>query len=186
MKHAILIIVLSSITTLAFSQTNLALPLRDSIIIYEDVVKVSDTLSADKLFTMAQTWFANTFKDAKSVLQVNDRQSMKLIGKSSQLLYRAFASTPATYIYYSVSVDIKQGRYRYRLYDFGFEIGNQSEEASRGYSHYLHGEVHKVFPESKKQAFKRYEHDYGFIDLTANSIISSLKRYMKNPNDDNF
>lgn len=169
----------------SFSQ-NIILPLKDSAIYYEDIVKVSHTVSADKLFTIAQTWFANTFKNSKSVLQVNDRQSMKLIGKGLALLHPSFGSTLETYIYYTVAVDIKQGRYRYKVYDFGFESGNETEDASGGYSHYLHGEIHKALFESKKQATKRYEHDYGFIGFTATNLILSLKNSMSNLNADNF
>lgn len=185
MKRLLLAILLLSLSIKAVSQ-NIVLPLKDSMIYYEDVVKVADTVSADKLFSLAQTWFANTFKNSKSVLQLNDRQSMKLIGKGLEFLHPSFASTPATYIYYTVAIDIKQGRYRYRIYDFGFETGNESEGASKGYSHYLHGEIHRVGFEGKKSAIKRYEHDYGFIGITANNLILSLKNSMNNLNADSF
>jgi hypothetical protein len=185
MKILLLAIVLLTISIRSNCQ-QLNLPLKDSAIYYEDVVILSDTDNASKLFSIAQTWFANSFKDSKSVLQVNDRQSMKLIGKGVALIHPEFESTLPTYIYYTIAVDIKQGRYRYRVYDFGFESGSQTEDASKGYSHYLHGEIHKLLFESKKQALKRYVYDYSFINKTAISLIKSLKNNMNNLNADSF
>ena len=185
MKQILLVILSVAISNKCFSQ-GIVLPLKDSSIYYEEVVKVADTVSADKLFTLAQTWFANTFKNSKSVLQVNDRQSMKLIGKGVAYMHKVYGSDLDEYIYYTIAVDIKPGRYRYRVYDIGFEAGSQTEGASKGYSHYLHGEIHKQLLESKKQALKRYENDYGFIGLTTNNLIKSLKNSMTNLNADNF
>ena len=185
MKRVFVIAFLSLITHCSYSQS-INLPLKDSSIYYEEIVKVSDTVSADKLFSLAQTWFANAFKNSKSVLQVSDRQSLKLIGKGIAFLRSGIGNNLDIYVYYTVAIDIKQGRYRYRFYDFGFESGAQTEEASRGYSHYLHGEIHKMLFETKKQALKRYEYDYGFIGNTATKLISDLKSSMNNLNADNF
>ncbi|HTI60766.1 DUF4468 domain-containing protein [Mucilaginibacter sp.] len=185
MKFFLPIILLFALSFRCLSQ-NVALPLKDSLIYYEEVVTAPDTANKDILFSLAQTWFANAFKNSKSVLQVNDRQSMKLIGKGVSLLRNGYGNRSDEYIYYTIAVDIKPGRYRYRIYDFGFESGSQTEEASIGYSHYLHGEIHKMVLESKKQALKRYEYDYRMIGLTATSLIGSLKNAMNNLNADNF
>jgi hypothetical protein len=186
MKKNILII-LFAFLCLKVNAQKIELPLKDSDVVYEEVVKLKDTtVSSDKLFSLAQTWFANTFKDSKSVLQVNDRQSLKLIGKGVVLFTKGFGNTLDTYVYYTVAVDIKQGRYRYRVYNIGFETGNSIDELSKGYSHYLHGEIHRIIFESKKAALKRYENDFTVVNTKINNLIISLKSNMNNLNADNF
>lgn len=188
MKRIFVIALLSLITHYSYSQSNI-LPLKDSSIYYDEIVKVSDTVNADKLYSLAQTWFAKAFKNTKLVLQVNDRQSLKLIGKGITFLKKGIGDNLDIYIYYTIAVDIKQGRYRYRFYDFGFESGGQTEDASKGYSHYLHGEIHRMLFESNKQALKRYEFDYFdylAINKTALKLIADLKISMSNINADNF
>ncbi len=185
MKKNLLIILFGLLCIKANAQ-KIELPLKDSDVVYEEVVKLQDTtISSDKLFSLAQTWFANTFKDSKSVLQVNDRQSLKLIGKGVVLFTKGLNNID-TYIYYTVAVDIKQGRYRYRVYNIGFETGNSTDDLSKGYSHYLHGEIHRALLESKKAALKRYENDFYFVNKKISDLITSLKANMNNLNADNF
>lgn len=164
------------------------LPLKDSIVYYEDVVQYKDTtISADKLFTLAQTWFANTFKSSKSVLQVNDRVSMKLIGKGTASYSNGVGVDAISYISYTIAVDIKNGKYRYKVYDitFGHVSGNE-EDVSKGYSHYLHNEIHRALFESKKNALNRYERDFNAVGYNITNLISSLKSNMNNLDADKF
>jgi hypothetical protein len=184
MKKLILILFLLPLFAKA---QKIELPLKDSAIVYEEVVVIKDsTASADRLFTLAQTWFANTFNNSKSVLRVNDRVSHQLIGKGSELFQAGFGYNTNSYFNYTIAVDIKDGKYRYRVYDLTMDGGGSVYQISEGYSHYLHDEVKKLPFESKKAAIKRYEKEFIFADTKVRNLIQSLKSNMSNLNADAF
>jgi hypothetical protein len=87
-------------------------------IVFSEVVKV-DSVSKDELYTRAREWFAKTFKSAQDVLQMDDKESGKLIGKgSSKGVNHLQLSTNSFYLNYMISITIKDGRYRYEVTDF--------------------------------------------------------------------
>ncbi len=170
-----------------YAQEKIQLPLKDSAVVYEEVVRLTDTtISSDKLFTQAQNWFANTFKNSKSVLQVNDRQSSKLIGKGLSLYAHGINNEPDTYLYYSIDITVKNGRYRHRIYNIGFTSGTTDWLLDQSYSHYLHNEIHKMWYESKKQGLARYVNEINFANATALALATSIKSFMTNISADNF
>jgi hypothetical protein len=185
MKKLILILFLLPLFAKA---QKIELPLKDSTIMYEEIISVKDSgATADKMFTLAQSWFANTFNNSKSVLRVNDRVSHQLIGKGSELFENGIGYNPSVYLNYTIAVDIKDGKYRYRVYDLSYESGSgYFYQLSQGYSHYLHDEIKQMVFESKKKAIKRYEKEFIFADTKARALIQSLKSNMSNLNADAF
>ena len=182
-KLILLLLILSGVNVYA---QKIKLPLQDSTIVYENVVKLKDTTTnADKLFSFAQTWFANTFKNPKSVLLINDRHSAKLIGKGAILCSPATAKLPAAYLYYLAEVVVKNGRYRYRFYGISYDFGHGETDLSTAYQHYKEGNLHKLAFESKNGAAKRYEDYFNFADKNITQLISSLTTGMNGTDADN-
>ncbi len=80
---------------------------------FSEVVRVDD-VPADKLFSRGRAWFATTYKDSKSVLQM--AEDRKLIGKAAESfnLDGGFAlGNIAVRVSYDISVECRDGRYKY-------------------------------------------------------------------------
>lgn len=91
---------------------------------YSGVVFVDSVSSKEELFERGRIWFANTFKDSKEVLQVNDKENGELIGRGAMKFEsETFSGSSATrgYIYFDIKVYTKQGRYRYEVTNFTHE-----------------------------------------------------------------
>ncbi len=153
------------------------LPLKDSVIVFEEIVVLKDSsVKADKIFSAAQTWFTNTFKNAKSVLQVNDPGQFKLIGKGTQVITAPTARIAGTKLNYSISIDAKDGRYRYRIYNFIYNNGTYENEMSPAYSNYLHDQYKKEPLESQRVAEGRINALYNLINSLGKYLGTSLKK----------
>jgi hypothetical protein len=87
---------------------------------FNEVVKV-EGVSKDDLYLRAREWFAKSFRSSKDVIQMDDKASGKIIGKGgakgtySQLLF-----TGPLYVEYTITIVVKDGRYRYEISDFGY------------------------------------------------------------------
>lgn len=80
---------------------------------YSEVVYV-ENVSADELFIRGQTWFAKTYSDSKSVLQMADNNV--LVGKAAEgfNIDGGFVLGSITVrITYDISVECRDGRYKY-------------------------------------------------------------------------
>lgn len=89
-------------------------------LLFSEVVAVKD-VSANELYTRAKVWFATAFVDSKAVLEVQDKEAGLLVGKGS------FTYEPNIFmssslirgqVRFSVSISLKDGRYKYSFSDF--------------------------------------------------------------------
>lgn len=104
-----------------------------SPVIYSEVIQV-DSVSKNELYSRAKIWFVKTYKSSKDVLQLDDKEDGKIIGKAVMKYVPSFLSgSSATkgYINYTISVFVKEGRYKYEITDFmhdpdGFETAPYS------------------------------------------------------------
>ena len=123
---------LFSISALAFlsissvlGQTNTPnLPI-DSLsgkITYTEVVYVDSLANKQELFSRAREWFAKAYKSSTKVIQMEDKESGKLVGKALMKVYFkeriGNRYLPGGYINYTISIYIKDGRYKYEITDF--------------------------------------------------------------------
>ena len=81
---------------------------------YEDIVKL-EGIEKDVLYIRANEWFAKTFKLANAVIQVQDKEAGKIIGRGS------ISVTNLGYDYgvfeFTLSFTAKEGRYKYVITD---------------------------------------------------------------------
>lgn len=67
-------------------------------------------LSKDELFTKTQSWFAVTFVDSKSVLELQDKENGRIIGKGMTEFYNAgIAQIPTRF---TMIIDFKDNKIR--------------------------------------------------------------------------
>lgn len=90
---------------------------------FSEVKTVDSTFTKDDLYLKTKMWFANTFKDAKEVIQLDDKENGIIIGKGSISIYHSQAvfakqGDYTGYIRFTIKVQVKDGRYKYELYNF--------------------------------------------------------------------
>lgn len=109
MKHFLLII------SLLFYLSSLAQE-------YAEVVQVEGK-SSTELYSLGKQWFVNTFNSANAVLQMDNPELGKLIGKGITNIYDAYqtggiGNIPVSVNYklsYTVNLSVKEGRYKYSI-----------------------------------------------------------------------
>lgn len=89
----------------------------------EEVIEVPGA-NALELYQRSERWFANTFKDANNVLQIQDIDQKLLMGKGATTTIwttgKGMSSVSGTNpVGYSVEAQCKDGRCRFRVYDIG-------------------------------------------------------------------
>lgn len=129
---------------------------------YTEVVQVPNK-NADQLYSCAREWFAETFKSADKVLQMDDPVAGKLIGKGMGSLTVKSGMVPVSFNYdFTVKVFIKEGRYKYIIQD----IAVISEGVRTNYEEY----------EAAKEKFKKKKKRVAFFNDIINSIDSDMTK----------
>lgn len=88
-------------------------------------------VSADELYSRAKRWFADMYKDAQEVIQLDDAGNRTIMGKAvftftTDVLIGG--GTRRGHVKYSIEIACKDGRYRLRMYDY-IHSGNRYYDA---------------------------------------------------------
>lgn len=101
-------------------------------IVYTEVVEMPNVIK-DALYSRAYEWFAKSFKDAKNVIQMQDKDAGKIIGKGIfdgiNVKCCMGLSSVIGYVQFTLSIYLKDGKYKYEITDFVHE-GHWSSNAS--------------------------------------------------------
>jgi hypothetical protein len=109
------IILLTVLITKA--QDSLKIPLKDCKIYYEQIVDVPN-MTKDQLFKNAKMWYVESFKYSKSVIQNENLSDGNITGKGNTQFTCGKSFTPtAEAAYFTIAIDIKDNKYRVRIYD---------------------------------------------------------------------
>lgn len=95
---------------------------------YTEVVKI-DSTTQNLLFSSAQKWFVETFKNAKDVIQVENRENGEIIGKGTfhiQTNRFGYSAIGLGVVRFQVQVDVKDGRYKYSFSNF-IHVGDKPQ-----------------------------------------------------------
>jgi len=158
---------------------------------FTNVVQVD---SADKaeLFARARSWFNTTFKSSKDVLNISDKETGELAGKGLTQFYSNSglgASAVKGVLHFSVTIQVKDGRYKYIITNFtheshgpptnSYDFGLITEDEACPYNIPMTPKKwrNKVWAELQESSNKEAE-----------LLISSLKIAMNTPtfNNDNW
>lgn len=87
---------------------------------YTDVVSVDSLVKKQELFSKVREWFAKTYNSSTNVIQMEDKENGKIVGKALIQIYKKTAITNYEWgaIHYTISIYIKDGRYKYVITDF--------------------------------------------------------------------
>jgi len=166
MKKLILIITFSLVLGKLFCQD----------LIYTEVVEVSGKTSKE-LYNCAQTWFAETYNDGKSVIQVDKFEDEKgtIIGKALLKYDQGFLSASGTtrgVINYLIKIETKEGKYKYEIYQFYHEanrtVGNASENS-----------FGKITTNLEYEGEIRAFYNQGWYNRVWNDIKSQISEYIE-------
>jgi hypothetical protein len=159
-----------------------ALSFGQTPLIYTDVVKV-DSVSQDELYNRAKVWFTTTFISANDVIQLDNKQEGQIVGKPNMNY------TPSVFeanvrikgiIKYSISIWLKEGRYKYEITDF---IHVPTGVSSYGNIDFGLISTDEEFPRINKGMFKKWSNNVWKdikkqIDSNINPLIENLKEGM--------
>lgn len=86
---------------------------------YSEVVKVDSSTSKQELYSRGREWFAKAYNSSNNVLQMDDKDNGKLVGKALIKVYHKFLGEhPSGYINYTIALYLKDGRYKYEITNF--------------------------------------------------------------------
>lgn len=90
-------------------------------ITYSEAVFVDSLTNKQELFSRTREWFAKTYKSSTNVIQMEDKENGKIVGKALMQVYHKGLFSElyeSGYINYTISIYIKDGRYKYEITDF--------------------------------------------------------------------
>ena len=180
MQKTLTLLLLLLLTTAAWGQKKNASPVElplnaEGNIYYEGVVRVDSTITKTDLYRRGREWFVNTYLDPTEVLQLDDKAEGKMIGPG-RYRYSFFMGVFFDIrMLFVLNLDVKDGRYRYRIYNFVNTTLLSNHSATRVYRM----DYEQINKEYKAGKHPRYN---GKIivefDKEVKSIIASLEKAM--------
>ena len=124
MKRLIFLFIFFVTTNVAYNQSfnSVTVDSTNGNIVFSEVI-IIDSTNKNELYSRAREWFALTFNSADAVLQMDDRESGKLIGKALQYIFIPTAlSTVKVKMYYTISIYVKENRYKYLISNITYKM----------------------------------------------------------------
>lgn len=115
----LLIIALLIIPIFGFAQKDtigLNLPMKEGKIVFENVIEIPNKSKMD-LYNNAKQWFVDYFRSSKDVIQNEDKDQGRIIGKGIIFIKLKALVTQTYDDKITIQIDCKDGKYRYRIYD---------------------------------------------------------------------
>ena len=168
------------------------IPINESgYIEYAGVVKLDSTSKAQTLYKAAKTWFVNNFNSAKSVIQSDDQNNGRLLGRAFVTVHqKGFTLIEDPQVYFYIQIDVKDGKYRYKFYNFVSYItfmNNTTEQPfTQSYDKYLNNSLDKPALVSTKTLYLRADYFYSDFQSQILRLIINLNSAMKNSKSDDF
>ncbi|HEY4154411.1 MAG TPA: DUF4468 domain-containing protein, partial [Puia sp.] len=162
---------------------------------FSEIIQLDSTYKKDDLYRNAKLFFTDAFKNAKEVLQYDDRQEGKVIGKGNlqnnayQVVFLAVYSEKRT-TNFTLEIFCKDGKYRYRIYgidsDFATTVsgGNTPDRITTGSV-----DLDEAYNETVKGSLKKLNRKLFFDTVIGlNDMRELLKHYMgqKQAKDNDF
>ncbi len=139
---------------------------------FTEVVK-EDSLNQEQLYSNAKEWFAKTFNSANDVLQMDDKSSGKLIGKGLSMITIPMGITNVPEkMWFTVIIEVKNGRYRYSFTDITFESPEDQTHRKEPAENII---TDKAIQEGKTKLRTKYRDEALRV---FNQFIASLKKAM--------
>lgn len=180
------ILLISAVTLLSisagFSQKetpNLPIDSTTFKITYSEVVYVDSLVNKQELYSRAREWFAKAYKSSTNVIQMEDKENGKIVGKALlEVYHKALGSNyPGGYINYTISIYVKDGRYKYEITDFYHSGASYSggRIPDYGVCEKMINTTDKTFGMSNQKNYNQYLYQ---MDNHIKELITDLKSAM--------
>tara|TARA_R110001599_G_scaffold332511_1_gene547963 strand:+ start:10894 stop:11688 length:795 start_codon:yes stop_codon:yes gene_type:complete len=94
---------------------------------FSEVIEANGT--ADELYIRAKLYFADNFKSAQNVIQLDDKDNRIVVGKGWSSMYLNLGLGDFKLrLKFTVKIQTRDGRYKYDIYDMSFESIESSTE----------------------------------------------------------
>ena len=175
------------LTLNAFAQKEtLELPIDTltKMITYTEVLNIDTSITKQELYSRAREWFAKTYNSSQSVIQMDDKENGKIVGKAlTQVYHKAMGSNfPSGHINYTISIYLKDGRFKYEITNFyhtGQFVSGGNRIADFGPCEEMINTKKKTWGMSYQKTFNYY---LAQLDTKTKSLINDLKESMSNKN----
>lgn len=134
---------------------------------YSEVIELPGR-GKDDLYNAARLWYANTYRNSKEVLEVDDRDAGRLIGTG----FSTIDPPSKRKLWATVKIEVKDGRYRYTMYDISIQepISTYNLSPSRI-------DVQYLFPSGSLPGWKQTLKSMVMLSLQIK--ISDIKKHME-------
>ncbi len=141
-------------------------------ITYSEVINVDSSITKSELYSRGREWFAKAYKSSTDVIQMEDRESGKIIGKALMVVYHKALgmALESGQINYTISLYCKDGRYKYEVTDF---IHTSNYESGR-----VKTSCDRMTSETRKMYRKVYTYYLIQLDENIRGLIADLKNSM--------
>lgn len=151
---------------------------------FTEVVKVENK-SAGDIYYQSKIWLADTYKSAKDVIQIDDKENNTIVGKGTlkynSKIFAGGAAISGT-IDYTIRIMAKDGRYKYEFTDFI----HQGNDRGSSFGLILNTDNPALKIGWEKWRIKVYKEIKETIDRNIKPIEESLKNSLnkEKPNND--
>jgi hypothetical protein len=161
-------------------------------LIYSEVVQ-SPNYSSNQIYLNVNEWFAKTYNSSNNVIQLNDKENGKIIGKGgftiSPIYQWGNIKTPQTFfVSYTLTIQIKDAKYKYEFSNITVRVAQENTPIS--IETYYNVSKEKLREEAtksvknEKQIEKLVESIYNFqneiFKLSDENILSIIKSIKNN------
>lgn len=176
MKTLLFIFLICSLSTTAQEPI---FPEKDGKVSYSEIVSVDSSVTKNDLFIAARKWFANTYKSANDVIQMQDKEAGEIIGKGIVKTIYKIPLNPSVVVsvYHTVSITVKDGRYKYEITDL---TGRYYSPGSSIGTSYIPGSNNEFVYDNTIAKFnkKNTAQMNKDVNMKIRAIIKSLKEAM--------
>jgi hypothetical protein len=146
MKLILFLLFFASYT--AYSQE---LPVKDGKVFYEQVDSLPGILQAE-VYKRAKLWMVNAFKDAKEVIQLDDKETGDIVGKGLFRFSYRYMVTVESVCRFTIKISSRENKYRAQVYDIIIEQGTQRVQSPMEEIHAKAGKAYnkKIIAEADK------------------------------------
>jgi hypothetical protein len=159
------------------------LPLKDGRVNYTAVIEMPNT-SKDELYNRAKLWFVKTFKDSKEVLQIDDKENGKIVGKGNSKIYWNYSGLAApteVSLWQLFDISIKENKIRIIITDINckyfvtstaYTISSFMNVSIEEWATKKNGKI--IRPENTTKFFES-------VDKDIQSTLNSFEIFLKDP-----
>lgn len=117
-------LLIAFLSTVCFSVTaqikdtiGLNVPVLNGHVVYQGVIDVPG-MSKEGLYQNSRQWFVDYFKSSKDVIQNEDKDQGRIVGKGIILIpWKTMMGSGEYNCRITIQVDVKDNKYRYKIYD---------------------------------------------------------------------